>query len=378
MGLKAVRAEVNLFQLAKNINVVRNKIGKEVKLLFVVKGDGYGHGAIQVALTAERTGMVDWLGVDNVAEAKKLRDAGIRLPILVMGVSQKWQLKELVKLDLSIAVSDVEFAHSLNQASKSRHVRTPVHVNVDTGMGRAGVLPNEVIPFFRKLQKLPYLQVEGIFSHLSAAYSDNHTDEEYTLTQIAKFNGILHELAKTSMLPSLRHIANSGGLVRYFDEVTAGYYNMVRIGGLFYGHYTGLLKGWAQEIKPILTLTTEIAAIRDIPAGHYIGYERTYKTNSVRRIAVLPIGYGHGLDQRLSNCGKVMINGKEAPIVGLISMGQTMVDVTDIEDVRVGDKVEIIGPKLPASQLAQQVGIFSSALLVSISPAVERVYTDFS
>lgn len=372
--MEPARAVIDLSQLLKNIEVVRDKIGERVKLLFAVKGDGYGHGAAQVARTAERAEMVDYLGVDNAAEAKILRGAGIKLPILIMGLPLRKHLKEMVKLGISITVSDTTLARSLNKESRSQHVRTQIHVNVDTGMGRMGILPDKAVSFFRELQALSGLQVEGVFSHLSVAYSDDPTDKEYSLEQIKKFNRMLENLDKANMLPPLRHIGNSGGLVRYFDRVTTGFYNMVRIGGLLYGHYTRLLKDWAREIKPILSLTTEIAAIRKVPPCHYIGYERTYKTDSVRRIAILPIGYGHGLDQRLSNCGKVAINGREAPIVGLICMGQTMVDVTNIEDVHVGDGVEIIGAKLPTSQMAQQIGIFSSAILASIPNSVKRVY----
>lgn len=373
MGLEPARAVIDLSQLVKNIKVVRNKIGNQVKLLFVVKGDGYGHGAVKMAQTAEETS-VDYLGVDNVAEAKVLRDAGIKLPILIMGPSQKKDLEELVRLNVTITVSDIDFAQALDREARSQHVRVRVQIEVDTGMGRTGILPEEVVAFFKDIQRLPHLEVEGIFTHCSVAHSVDPADKEYTLKQIEKFERVLERLDAVHKLPSLRHIANSAALVKYFKKVTKGYFNMVRIGGLIYGHYTELQRGWAREIKPIMSLVTNIAAIREIPAGSYIGYNRTYKTTSTRKIAILPIGYGHGLDQRLSNCGKVMIKSKEAPIIGLVSMGETVVDVTEIDGVGVGDEVVVIGPNLPVNLMAQHVGIFSSAMLVSILPRVKRVY----
>lgn len=375
MGLEPAKAVVDLSQLVKNIEVVRNKIGNEIKLLFVVKGDAYGHGAVKIAQTVEGTS-VDYLGVDNVAEAKVLRDAGIKLPILIMGPSQRKHLEELVRLNVAIAVSDINFAQALDREANSQHVRARVQIEVDTGMGRTGILPEEVVPLFEDLQRLSHLQVEGVFSHCSVAHSDDPADKEYTLGQIKKFERILERLDVENKLPPLRHIANSALIVRHFGEATKGYFNMVRIGGLIYGHYTELQRGWAQKIKPIMSLVTNIAAIREIPADSYIGYNRTYKTSFAKKVAVLPIGYSHVLDQRLSNRGKVIIKGREAPIVGLVSMGQTVVDVTEIDGIGIGDEVVVIGPELPVNQIAQHIGIFSSAVLVSISPWVKRVYKD--
>jgi len=372
MGIDLTIARVNLAQLRRNIELVRDKLPRKAKLLLAVKGNGYGHGMIAVTRLAEEAG-VDYLGVSDVIGAEKLRAAGINLPILIMMPSLKAHVRELVELRVDIAISDLEFARALDQESRNQGTQTPVHINIDTGMGRAGIFPDQVIPFFRELQALSYLKIKGVFSHLSSSYLQGTAHREYTLKQIERFNRILQELDKLHMLPPLRHIASADALVWYKDLVTRGYFNMVRVGELIYGHNIALNRGWNEELKPAMSITTRIIEIRKVPAGHYIGYGRTYRTSSPRRIALLPIGYANGLDLHLSNRGEVAIKGRRAPVVGQICMNAAMVDVTEVDDVRVGDEVEIMGMQVNAEKLAQCGGMELCDILVSFS-GIKHIY----
>jgi len=374
MAINLNTVRINSKWLAKNIELVREGLGNGVKLLFVVKAEGYGHGMLEVARLAEESG-VDYLGVSDAAEGDKLRVAGIKLPILIMGASLNEHVKRLVELDVDVAVTDVRFAQALDQESQARGVRTSVHVNIDTGMGRFGVFPEQAVPIFRALRSLSHLRIKGIFSHLSMSYLQGAADRKYTLQQIEKFNQVLGALDKANMLPSLRHIASSDALVWYANLVTQGYFNMVRIGELIYGHNIALNQGWGKELKPAMSVTTRIVEIREVPTGHYIGYGRAYRTNSPRRVAILPIGYAHGLDLRLSSRAEVAVGGRRAPIIGEICMNQAVIDITEIDDAHVGDEVEVIGPHIPVTELAHKVGVEPLELLVSFS-GIRHIYID--
>lgn len=366
-------ARINLKQLARNIEIVRKKIGPKLHLLFPVKADAYGHGAVAVAHKAQEAG-ANWLGVANIAEAIELRRTGIKLPILIFCASRQEHIKDLVRANVSVSISNLEFARALDRESKRQKVKTRVQIKVDTGMGRNGILSENALSFFEQLSKLSHLEVEGIFSHFSVAYSEKPADQAYTRNQIKKFNRVLTKLDKADLLPPLRHIANSSGLIQYFGEVTSGYFNMVRPGILLYG-YREVQRPWVKNIKPILSMRTWITCLKELPPGRYIGYGRTYKTRSLTKIATIPIGYADGLSFLLANSGEVIIKNKLAKIVGGISMDQTTVDVTPIKNVKVGDEVEIITERLPADELARKINApFAEIVLTAISRRVKRVY----
>lgn len=373
MALSMAEARIDLRQLKCNIEIVRRKIGPKIKLLFPVKADAYGHGAIMISRAAQEAG-VDWLGVANIAEAIELRRAGIKLPILIFCASRKEHIKELVRANVSVSISSLEFAEALNREAKRQKIKTGVHVKIDTGMGRNGILAENALPLFEELSKLSHLEVEGAFSHFSVAYSEKPADQAYTRNQIKKFNRVLTQLDKAELLPPLRHIANSSGLIQYFDDVTSGYFNMVRPGILIYG-YPEVKRPWAKKIKPILSMRTWITLLKELPPGRYIGYGRTYRTSSLTKIATIPIGYADGLSFLLANCGEVIIKNKRAKIIGSISMDQTTVDVTHIKNVKIGDEVEIISERMPADELARKIGTpFAEVILTASSRRVKRIY----
>ncbi|MCI2424647.1 alanine racemase [Candidatus Acetothermia bacterium] len=367
------QAKIDLGQLSHNIRLVRANLPAHVKILFTVKHDGYGHGLVEIAQIAQREG-IDQLGVVDVREVERLRRAGIELPILVLGLSRREDITALVSLRTSITIADLDFAAQIDKEASSQRIRTSVHVVVETGMGRFGLFTKSVLPFFQDLQRFSHLQIDGIFSHLAVADSRDPADRIYTIAQIEKLNTVLDQLDREGILPPLRHIGATPALLQYPAETMNGYYNMMRLGAIFYGYSEVPPAGtWAEKIVPIATVITEIIDLRELPAGSYISYGRTYQTDSVRKIAVLPLGFGSGLHRGLSNCGEVIIGNQRAMIVGKICLDHTMVDVTGME-VKIGDTVEVISPRLTAQQQGDKAGIGLGEIFLPLCKQVERNY----
>jgi alanine racemase len=365
-------ARIDLARLKENIGIVRERIG-ETKLLFPVKADAYGHGAIGISRAAEEAG-VDILGVANLFEAQELRGAGIKIPIMTLSASRPDLAAQLIENKVTVTVSTPEMMVSLQEAALRLGKKAKAHVKVDTGMGRNGVLSEETVEFMRELDSCSHIDVEGIFTHFSVSYSESEEDQSYTRLQICRFNELLDELKAEGTLPPLCHIANSSGLVQFEDEVTSGYYNLVRPGVLLYG-YPEVTRTWTEGIKPPMSLITTVISVKMIPVGRYIGYGRKYKTPSDRVIATLPVGYADGINPRLAEKGEVIIHGMRAAFVGGLSMDQLTVDVTDIANVKVGDEVEMISDSLHAEEVAQKMGAkFTEVVLTALSRRVERVY----
>lgn len=368
-------AIIDLAQLARNIATVRARVGERVKILFPVKADAYGHGAVGIARAAERAG-IDYFGVANIAEAQELRDAGIATPILILASSRIAHVAELVRTDVDITISSLEFARALAEEAQRQGRRVRVQVKVDTGMGRNGALPQDALALCRLIAQMPALECTGIFSHFACSYSEKPEDQGFTRRQIVVFNDLLAQLDREGILPPLRHIANSSGLVQYESEVTTGYYNMVRPGILLYG-YPEVRRPWTEPIKPILKMHSWIVTMNELPAGSFIGYGRRFQTQRKSRIVTIPVGYADGVIWLLANIGEVVIHGKRAPMVGSISMDQITVDVTDIPEAKVGDEVELIGPQMPAEEIARKIGAnFTEVVLTALSKRVVRVYTN--
>ena len=366
-------ARIDLATLAKNIEQIRVHLPQGMKVLFAVKSDGYGHGIEAVSHTAEEAG-IEYLGVATVEEGTKIRHAGVKLPVLLLGPVLPSEACVALDLDLTFQVSDLEFAQFLAHLAKKMGKKVRVQVNVDTGMGRFGVLSENAGLFLTQLRRLPALDIEGVFSHLAAADSELPEDQSYTLKQIERFESLLAELDNDSLLPSLRHIGNSAGVIQYKDRVTSPLMNMVRIGTLFYG-YLEVWHPWAKRVEPVATLTTQVVGLKRLSPGDYIGYNRTHKASHHQRVAILSIGYGSGLAPPLSNRGQVWLKGKYAPIIGKICLDHTIVDVTDIDGVSVGDEVEVFGLHLPADHLAEMAGLPVCEILVpALRGAADRVY----
>lgn len=366
-------ALIDLKQLQTNMRILRERVGAKTNILFPVKADAYGHGAVAISRAAEQAGL-DYLGVANIGEAIELRAAEIKKPILIMSSSRLAHISQLVDADVDISLSSLEFARALAAEAGRQKKTVSVQVKVDTGMGRNGALPQDTLIICREIQQMPGLNLTGIFSHFASAYSERPDDQAFTRQQIAVFNELLAQLDRAGLLPPLRHIANSSGLVQFESAVTSGYYNMIRPGILLYG-YPEVRRPWCAGIKAIMKMRSWVVTMNELPPGSFIGYGRRFQTERPSRIVTVPVGYADGVNWLLANRGAVIVRGKPAPMVGAISMDQITVDVTDIPDAQVGDEVELISPQMSAEEVARRMGAnFTEVILTALSKRVARVY----
>ncbi len=367
-----VWAEVNLGQLARNMQMMRAKNGPDVKQTVVVKADAYGHGAVPVAKTCLEHGAF-MLAVGDSNEAIQLREAGILAPIIVLGALIDEELSWVVSYDIRPTIHSVERVPALNDAARRLGRVCKVHVKVDTGLGRLGASPYQALEIARRVASSPHLEIEGLSTHLAAASSG---DVAFTQRQIRTFQGVLSEIEGMGIRVPYRHAANAAGALAFPETV----FNMVRPGASLYGIDPGNLREIGIEMTPILTLKTQIAFIKGHPEGANIGYNRTYATQRRTRIATLPVGYNDGYPHRLSNQANVIVRGRLAPVAGTVTMDYTTIDVGAIPDARVGDEVVLIGRQgdhqVRAEELARIVGTTPYEIPCQLGRRVRRVYLE--
>jgi alanine racemase len=360
--------EVDLEAIAHNVQRIVEMVGPKVTVLAVLKADGYGHGAIRVARTALNNG-ARYLGVASINEGTILRQAGIAAPILVLGYTPAWQAREVVLNGLSATVFNLDVARALSRAAADLNGRVRTHVKVDTGMGRLGLLPDEVLPFVLELQKLPNLVPEGIFTHFSVADSD----PDYTRWQLNRFQQVLAMLAEAGIRLPLAHAANSAAVL----TLPESHLDMVRPGIALYGLHPSPQVRCPPDFRPALRFKTQVAQVKTLPPGSYVSYGNTYQTSGEQRIAVIPVGYADGFRRAPRHWGEVLVRGHRAPIVGRVSMDQTMIDVTAIPGVRQGDEAVLIGEQgdeqITAEEVAERLGTISYEVVSEILARVPRV-----
>ncbi len=348
------------------------------KVMAVVKADAYGHGAVPIA-TALTSAGVDWFGVATVEEALELRAAGIERPVLLLGGLYMSDPAHLVEYRLTPSVSST--ARLDTYAECARRYQRPIefHLKVDTGMGRLGLPPERLASFVEHYRELAGLQLKGFFTHLASAEDlvASQTDE-----QAARFQAALTELRRLGIDPEWVHVSNSAALVagRAFPE------NLVRIGALLYGYCLPLvcLPGERRrellEVEPVLTFKSRVVYLKDVPSGTPLGYGAAFHTRRRSRVATVPVGYADGLSRALSNRGRAIVRDHSARIVGNISMDLTLLDVTDIPGVDVGDEVVLLGKSehcsITALEIAQELGTVPYEILCSIGKRVPRIYRD--
>ena len=361
--------EIDLEAIAHNVGQIVSLVGPDVDVMAVLKADGYGHGALKVARTALNNG-VTWLGVACLGEATVLRQAGVSAPILILGYTPPWQARDAVLHDVTCTIFSRRVAETLSRAAGDLGRVAQVHIKVDTGMGRLGLLPDEVLPFAQWVAELPHLQVDGIFSHFAVA---DEEDFSYTHWQLARFEKVLAELRAEGLLPPHMHIANSAAILRLPES----HYNMVRLGIAMYGLSPSPDCSCPPDFRPALSFKCQVAQVKELPAGSYISYGRTYRTTRPSRIAVIPVGYADGFRRAPYHWGEVLVRGRRAPIVGRVCMDQTMLDVTDIPDVRQGDEVVLIGSqgaeRITVEEVAQRLGTINYEVISEILARVPRV-----
>ncbi|MDD4895060.1 MAG: alanine racemase, partial [Candidatus Omnitrophica bacterium] len=324
-------AEVKLSNIAHNFNQIKKLLAPHVKIMVTVKADAYGHGIIPVSKKLVACG-VDYLGVASIDEGIKLRHNDISLPILVLGIALKRNVPALLEHNLTPTLCDEELAFALNDMAARRRKPVAVHIKVDTGMSRIGVLYKDAPSFIKKIHGLNFINIEGVFTHLACA----DINREYTLRQIGLFNRLILELNKEGINIPLVHAANSMGVIGY----KSSHFNMVRPGLIIYGLYPK--KGLRIDLKPVLGLKTKIVYHKRLPKGQGVSYGHTYVTRKYTTVVTLPIGYGDGYPRNLSNTARVLIKGRPFKISGRVCMDQIMVDVGDLK-VKSGDEVVLIG-----------------------------------
>ncbi len=367
---RATAAVVDLDAIDHNLLAVRKRIPSSVEICAVVKADAYGHGAVPVSRTLEARG-VEAFGVATVEEGIELREAGIRRPILLLGASSPG-VEILRRYRLTPVIHSEEAAKRLLEETRAASgPPLPVHLKVDTGMGRLGILRDRWEAIVEALARGPGIRIEGIASHFSSAESD----PGYTLGQIGRFDAAV-EAARRHLGPGrLRlHIANSAGILNHPSRL----YDLVRPGLVLYGVHPAPGLRERIDLRPAMTFQSRILAVRTLPEGSPISYGRTFRTRRRSRIAVLPVGYADGYRRDLSNRAHVLVRGVEAPVVGNITMDLTLADVTDIPGAGEGDEVILFGTSptgnLPAEDLAERVGTIPYEILCGVGRRVPRLY----
>lgn len=362
--------EIDLDAIAHNIQNIKQHIGPNVLLYAVVKANAYGHGALLVAQTALRHG-ADRLAVARAAEGVALRAGGIAAPILVMNYAGPVEVAAAVEHDLTLTVTEWHTAERLSALAQAHGTTARVHLKVDTGMGRFGLLPEEVLPFVQRVSGLPALTIEGMFSHFAVADS---ADKSYTWQQFHTFEQVLDMLTDAGYSIPVRHIANSAATL----DLPATHLDAVRIGIAMYGLHPSDALAPAVSIVPALTFKSHVARVCTLPQGASISYGRTFITPRAMPVALVPVGYGDGYHRLHSNRGAVLINGQRAPIVGRVCMDQFVVDISQVGSVRVGDETVLIGAqgnaRLTAEEVARWAETINYEVTTSLLPRLPRLY----
>ncbi|MGH7797655.1 MAG: alanine racemase [Candidatus Binatia bacterium] len=352
-----------------NLLQIRNKVGAKVKILSMVKANAYGHGAVAVAQTLAGAGG-DAFGVATLEEGVELRQAGVRAPILILAGAYEDQLAAFFTHALTPVAHELTGLKQLDKAVKSRGRTLQVHLKIDTGMGRLGLVAAESERWLPEVKKLTALRIEGVFSHFSHA---ENVEGEYTRQQLEIFKRVVERL-RADIRPALVHFANSAATI----TLPAAYFDMVRPGIMLYGVYPSPAMASQITLKPVLAWKTKILQLKKVPAGTSISYGQTFITQRESLIATLPVGYADGYQRLLSNRGVVLVGGQRAPVVGRVCMDLTMIDVTDIRNVKQGDEVALLGrqgtAEISADEIAAWANTISYEILTSISARVPRIH----
>lgn len=366
IGYRPTWAEVNLGNLAYNFKQISKLLPPKVKIMACVKADAYGHGLAPVAKRLSRCG-ASYLGVASIDEGIKLREAGIKAPILILGLISEKDIDALFKYDLTATICDERLALACNKAAQKRSRVINLHIKVDTGMGRIGVLYQEAAAFIKKISRLKSIRIEGLFTHFPLA----DTNRAFTNRQINLFNRLISDLEKAGIRIPLVHAANSIAAADYKNS----HFNMVRPGLILYGLYP--CRGLKIKLKPVLSLMTRVIYLKQVPKGYGISYGHDYITKKKTTITTLPIGYGDGYPRNLSNRGPVLIRGRRFKISGRICMDQIMVDLGNFP-VSLGDEAVLIGfqgkERISVEELADLSGTIPYEIVCGLGSRIPRVY----
>lgn len=369
-------AEIDLNNLAANFNSIKERVGPNVKVMAIVKANAYGHGAVQCARRLVKEG-AEWFGVASPEEGIELRSAGIGQPILSLGGFWDGQAATCLQQRIVPVVYRLDMIEAINQVAVNAGVVADVHVKVDTGMGRLGIRSDEIGEFVTALGKFENVRIDGLMTHFAAA--DDAACQPLTQDQIRRFNEAVALFREHGHRPTHLHLANSAAI--YGHRETWG--TMVRPGGVLYGLWRDVLPISVSDAKlsNVMSLHTRISLLKWVPAGETIGYGCTFEASRKSLIATLPVGYHDGYMRGLSNRANVLVRGFYAPVVGRVSMDFTLVDVTNVPDVQLNDRVTLLGEyekqstvTIAAEDLARIAGTLSYEVTCGIGSRVPRVF----
>ncbi|MBR5707977.1 MAG: alanine racemase [Oscillospiraceae bacterium] len=364
-------AEVSLDSFEHNYRSMRARLPEGCRFLGVVKANAYGHGAVKVARRLEEAG-ADYLAVAYIEEGVELREAGIKLPVLILGRTAPQYARDVIEFGLTQAVTDLETAKEYSRAALDSDGPMLCHLKLDTGMGRLGFSAARDVELLAEAASLPGLDVEGAFTHFAVSDMDRGSDEEYTRAQFGLFRSATAEAERLSgKLLKIKHCTNSGAMIKY----PWTYSDMVRPGIMLYGYYPCPETGGI-DLRPCMCLKTRVVQVKRMKAGETVSYGRNWTAPRDCLVAVLSAGYADGLPRAASGKADVLIRGKRAPLIGNICMDMVMADVTEIPDCAPGDEVTVFGGEHTGSldALAAAAGTITYELLCAVSERVPRVY----
>lgn len=373
MEYHRIYAKIDLDAIEHNIDLVKDKIGKETKLLLVIKADAYGHGSVELAKTFSEK--ADYFAVAEMNEAVELRHAGIKKPILILGYTSPSLFKTALENDITLTMFQPEAIEKLSKEAVKAGKTAKIHFAVDTGMSRIGFAVTEKsADEAAEATKLPGIFAEGIFSHFATA---DGVDKRPSMEQRAEYDKFIAMLKDRNVEIPIKHINNSAGILE-FDK----YYDMAREGIILYGLYPSKEVeeelGERFKLRPAMELITHISHIKELEANRGISYGFTYVTDHKMRVATIPVGYADGYPRALSNKGEVLIHGKRCKILGRVCMDQMMVDISDVPEAKIEDKVVLVGKDqnefIPVEELADAAYSFNYEFVCGIARRVPRVY----
>ena len=362
-------AEIDLKSLSFNLAQIKKILSPSRKLLAVVKSNAYGHGYVEVSKRALQDGAA-MLGVVSLKEASVLRKAGIKAKILVLGSFFEDEVPHAVELEVTPVIFSLPLIKKLNLQAKKKRKKIAVHIEIESGMGRLGISPEEIESFIKEIKGSENLKLEGIMTHFAQAEAE---DKSYTHEQIGIFRKAV-EVVKRDFKDVIVHAGNSAALL----EFPEAHCDLVRIGIMMYGYHPHKRLKDKIPLKPVMALKTKVMYLKTVGAHKSISYGRKFFTARESKIATIFAGYGDGINRKLTNIGEVLIKGKRAPIVGTVCMDQFMADVTHIDDVRTGDEAILIGKQgdefIYADEIAEKLGTIPYEVLCAVGERVDRLY----
>lgn len=363
-------AQIDLNNLISNVRMIQKKVSP-ASIIPIVKADAYGHGAVTITRRLSAEGF-NLFAVARFEEAMELRDSGVKEPVLIFGRVFPDDIGTAIEADFRLTLFESSDIRWIEQAKPRKPVN--VHVKIDTGMGRLGVLSEQETDFFNSLSRSKCCFLEGLYSHFATA---DERDKTYAHLQLTRFQTLLNRIRDLKLRPKIVHMANSGAIL----DLPESYFDAVRPGILMYGHYPSAETTREISPRPVMTLKTGVAHIRNLPANHPVSYGRRWTAPQPTRIAVLPAGYGDGIPRKLTNRGKVLIRGKRYPMVGTITMDHLMVDVGN-DAIQLGDEAIIWGESpqgdLSLFEIASSLDTIPYELTCGVSKRIRRVYIERS